>query len=208
MISSWSTVDSWEIGQHINNNMLNLQCMLYSIHLFKKDLRRKLNKFASRNNKACLKMNYSVMLSKQQFHFKMFADIWNAFFSVVLAIVWAFILVTLRVTCSLDTLFTFPVQFRLTFTDSLPPPFQQFTYRWWKSSLDLCQKTISNIILLVTCLMAECQPATRQLLVNSQSLVGRQILWGAFFTITTNYFAPILACFIVSMWLFSILFLS
>lgn len=85
--------------------------MLYSFHLFKKDLRRKLNKFASRNNKACLEMNYSVMLSKQQFQFKMFANIF-AFFSVVLAIVWAFILVTLRVTCSLATLFAFPVQFR------------------------------------------------------------------------------------------------
>ena len=56
-------------------------------------------------------MNYSVMLSKQQFHFKMFANIFP-FFSVVLAIVWAFILVTLRATCSLATLFAFPVQFR------------------------------------------------------------------------------------------------
>lgn len=86
--------------------------MLYSIHLFKKDLRRKLNKFASRNNKACLEMNnYSVMLSKQQFYFKMFASIFT-FFSVALAIVWAFILVTLRVTCSFAMLFAFPVQFR------------------------------------------------------------------------------------------------
>lgn len=55
--------------------------MLYSIHLFKKDLRRKLNKFVSRNNKACLEMNYSVMLSKQQFHFKMFPNIFAFFFS-------------------------------------------------------------------------------------------------------------------------------
>lgn len=85
--------------------------MLCSFHLFKKDLRRKLDKLVSRNNKACLEMNYSVMLSKQQFHFKMFANIF-AFFAVVLAIVWAFILVTLRVTCSLATLFAFPVQFR------------------------------------------------------------------------------------------------
>ena len=54
--------------------------------MFKRDLRRKLNKFASRKNKACLEMNYSVMLGKQQFQFKMFANIF-AFFSVVLAIV-------------------------------------------------------------------------------------------------------------------------
>ena len=85
--------------------------MLCSFHLFKNDLRRKLNKLVSRNNKASLEMNYSVMLSKQQFHFKMFANIF-AFFSVVLAIVWVSILVTLRVTCSLATLFAFLVQFR------------------------------------------------------------------------------------------------